>query len=250
MGRIHQGRYDESVPALTKDHEENKIQYAVFKIYEKKLFWKISNMVPTPRNPQYAASNTLDTLMDDPNITMEEYIRLKEEKAQKHRKLLSMVGSDFSTEPTLYPQHIDKFHLNDETSLFKYDEVEQSVLYFNDLFPFNIVYLDDQKLDKGDDENGIDMIQSSGGSSHVVSLGGVRHLKREEAGAMISGGHYVARLAEHFGLLTKERLQGLMAIAYVLPIIDMAELEDPVAPRGGDEDEVIPQVVPPPPRTQ
>ncbi|GKC87309.1 hypothetical protein Tco_1147958, partial [Tanacetum coccineum] len=44
--------------------------------------------------------------------------------------------SDFSTEPTLCPQHIDKFDLKDETSLSEYDEKEQNVLYFNDLFPF------------------------------------------------------------------------------------------------------------------
>ncbi|GKC92736.1 hypothetical protein Tco_1158178, partial [Tanacetum coccineum] len=31
--------------------------------------------------------------------------------------------SDFSTEPTLSPQHIDEFDFKDETSLSKYDEV-------------------------------------------------------------------------------------------------------------------------------
>ncbi|GKC52696.1 hypothetical protein Tco_1075441 [Tanacetum coccineum] len=36
--------------------------------------------------------------------------------------------SDFSTEPTLCPQHIDKFDLKYETSLSEYDEVEQSIL--------------------------------------------------------------------------------------------------------------------------
>ncbi|GKD96058.1 hypothetical protein Tco_1379955 [Tanacetum coccineum] len=66
--------------------------------------------------------------------------------------------SDSSTEPTLCPQHIDEFYLKDETSLSEYDEVEQNVLYFNDLFPFNIVYSDDLKSDKGNDENEIDMI--------------------------------------------------------------------------------------------
>ncbi|GJW94381.1 hypothetical protein Tco_0174053 [Tanacetum coccineum] len=50
--------------------------------------------------------------------------------------------SYFSTEPTLCPQHIDKFDLKDETSLSEDDEVEQSILYFNDLLPFNIVYPD------------------------------------------------------------------------------------------------------------
>ncbi|GJS84387.1 hypothetical protein Tco_0750928 [Tanacetum coccineum] len=70
--------------------------------------------------------------------------------------------SDFSTEPTLCPQHIDKFDLKDETSLSEYDEVEQSVLYFNDRFPFNIVYPNDLKSNKGNDDNKIDMIQSLG----------------------------------------------------------------------------------------
>ncbi|GJV01390.1 hypothetical protein Tco_1334959 [Tanacetum coccineum] len=43
-------------------------------------------------------------------------------------------------------------------------------------------------------------------------------------GAMISGGQFVARLAEHFGLLTEERLQRLIVTMRDLPIIDMAEL--------------------------
>ncbi|GKC79825.1 hypothetical protein Tco_1130599 [Tanacetum coccineum] len=72
--------------------------------------------------------------------------------------------SDFSTEPTLCPQHIDEFDLKDETSLSEYDEVEQNILYFNDLFPFNIIYPDDLKSDKGNDDNKIDMIQSSRGN--------------------------------------------------------------------------------------
>ncbi|GKG00400.1 hypothetical protein Tco_0302090, partial [Tanacetum coccineum] len=32
--------------------------------------------------------------------------------------------SDYLTEPTLKPQHIDEFDLKDETSLSEYDEVE------------------------------------------------------------------------------------------------------------------------------
>ncbi|GJQ91023.1 hypothetical protein Tco_0002162 [Tanacetum coccineum] len=75
--------------------------------------------------------------------------------------------SDFSTKPTLCPQHIDEFDLKDETSLSEYDEVEQNVLYFNDLFPFNIVYLDDLKSDKDNDDDEINMIQSSGGNENT-----------------------------------------------------------------------------------
>ncbi|GJS52979.1 hypothetical protein Tco_0626341 [Tanacetum coccineum] len=115
---------------------------------------------------------------------MEEYIRLEEEKAQKHGKVfnwetakygkiwydedvLDLISvetelpafvfndnltsnetpscepmnkfpaivyndaltskSDFSTKPTLYPQHIDEFDFKDETSSSKYDEEEQNV---------------------------------------------------------------------------------------------------------------------------
>ncbi|GJU57613.1 hypothetical protein Tco_1235379 [Tanacetum coccineum] len=45
-----------------------------------------------------------------------------------------------------------------------------------------------------------------------------------KSGAHISGGKFVARLAEHFRLLTTEILQGLTVIAPSLSVIDMAEL--------------------------
>ncbi|GKB87817.1 hypothetical protein Tco_0960089, partial [Tanacetum coccineum] len=72
--------------------------------------------------------------------------------------------SNFSTEPTLCPQHIDEFDLKDEASLSEYNEEEQNILYFNDLFPFNIIYLDDLKSNKDNDDNEIDIIQSLGGN--------------------------------------------------------------------------------------
>ncbi|GKE83465.1 hypothetical protein Tco_1557207, partial [Tanacetum coccineum] len=59
---------------------------------------------------------------------------------------------DFLTEPTVSPQHIDEFNLKDETSLLKCDEEEQIVLNFNDLFPFNVIYPNDSKLDKDNDD--------------------------------------------------------------------------------------------------
>ncbi|GKC02405.1 hypothetical protein Tco_0994015 [Tanacetum coccineum] len=65
--------------------------------------------------------------------------------------------SDLLTKPILNPQHIDKFNLNDETSMSEYDEEEQNILYFNDLFPFNIIRSDDLKSEK---DNNIDIMQS------------------------------------------------------------------------------------------
>ncbi|GJX80156.1 hypothetical protein Tco_0328305 [Tanacetum coccineum] len=74
-----------------------------------------------------------------------------------------MSKSDLLTEPTVSPQHIDEFDLKDETSLSKCDKEEQNVLYFNDLFPFNVIYLDDSKLDKDNDDDKIDIKKSLGG---------------------------------------------------------------------------------------
>ncbi|GJS87634.1 putative ribonuclease H-like domain-containing protein [Tanacetum coccineum] len=173
--------------------------------------------------------------MDDPNITMEEYIRLEEEKARKCGKVfnwetakygriwydedvhdlrsveiefpaivfndnsendnekvnmplfpspeptvsciddldffkyfenefLAIVyndaltfKSDSSTEPVEIPQHIDEF---DETSLSECDDEKQNIIYFNDLFPFNVIYPDDLSHKDNDDDK-IDIKQSS-----------------------------------------------------------------------------------------
>ncbi|GJY92122.1 hypothetical protein Tco_0507904 [Tanacetum coccineum] len=67
--------------------------------------------------------------------------------------------SDFLTEPTISPQHIDEFNLKNETSLSKCDEEEQNVLYFNDLFHFNVIYPDDLKRDTDNDNDEIDIEQ-------------------------------------------------------------------------------------------
>ncbi|GJW62359.1 putative reverse transcriptase domain-containing protein [Tanacetum coccineum] len=197
--------------------------------------------------------------MDDPNITMEEYIRLEEEKARKHGKVFNwetakygkiwydediqdlrsiedeflvvafndggsyktlscepMVSSlndefdfrilfddsddedytnefpaivyndaqtsksDLLTKPILNPQHIDEFDLNDETSLSEYDEEEQNALYFNDLFPFNIIHPDDLKSKKDNGDNEIDIIQSSGGMiAEAKQIDAIRNFEQE-----------------------------------------------------------------------
>ncbi|GJU19230.1 hypothetical protein Tco_1152572 [Tanacetum coccineum] len=77
-----------------------------------------------------------------------------------------------------------------------------------------------------------------------------------KSGAHISGGQFVARLAEHFGLLTTEILGELTVITPELPVIDMAELHvaaagaPEVVEDGGQADpapEQAPQQPPPPP---
>ncbi|GKD10789.1 hypothetical protein Tco_1190474 [Tanacetum coccineum] len=70
--------------------------------------------------------------------------------------------SNLLTQPTISIQHIDEFNLKDETSLFECDE--ENVLYFNDVFPFNIIYPDGSKLDEDNDDDKINIKQSSGGN--------------------------------------------------------------------------------------
>ncbi|GKC88359.1 hypothetical protein Tco_1149008 [Tanacetum coccineum] len=114
--------------------------------------------------------------MGDPNITMEEYIRLEEEKARRRDFLKDFENeipaivyndaltskSDSSTGPVEIPHRINEFDLKDETSLSECDEEEQNILYFNDLFSFNIIHPDDSKSDKDNDDHEIDIKQSSG----------------------------------------------------------------------------------------
>ncbi|GJW39479.1 hypothetical protein Tco_0065324 [Tanacetum coccineum] len=49
-------------------------------------------------------------------------------------------------------------------------------------------------------------------------------VSRRKCEVMLSRGQFVAHLVEHFGILTKERLQGLTMIVRDLPMIDMVEL--------------------------
>nr|GEW48895.1 MAK10-like protein [Tanacetum cinerariifolium] len=144
--------------------------------------------------------NQIRRKIDDPNITTEEYIRLEEEKACRRGKgdndkvnIPSFTSPepeagysndldyfkgfenefpaivyndalksklDSLTEPTISPQHIDEFNLKDETSLSEYDDEEQNILYLNNLFPFNVTYMDDQKSDTDNDNDEIVIEQS------------------------------------------------------------------------------------------
>ncbi|GJU36435.1 hypothetical protein Tco_1184789 [Tanacetum coccineum] len=75
--------------------------------------------------------------------------------------------SNFLTEPIISPQHINEFNLKNETSLSKCDEEEQNVLYFNDLYHFNVIYPDDLKRDTDNDNDEIDIRQPSGDMSVI-----------------------------------------------------------------------------------
>ncbi|GJQ91556.1 hypothetical protein Tco_0002695 [Tanacetum coccineum] len=96
--------------------------------------------------------------MDDPNITMEEYIRLEEEKARGsaivfNDTLTSEVA--LSCEPTVSP-------LNDNQIDFRisFDESEDedyTVIYDKNSFSYKILSVDDLKTDSKNDNDKVNM---------------------------------------------------------------------------------------------
>nr|GEZ19709.1 Ras-related protein RABH1b [Tanacetum cinerariifolium] len=51
-----------------------------------------------------------------------------------------------------------------------------------------------------------------------------RHVEGRKNGVKLSGGHFIRRLAHHFGLVSDDGLRGLSVVACELPLIDMGEL--------------------------
>ncbi|GJU61880.1 hypothetical protein Tco_1243715 [Tanacetum coccineum] len=101
--------------------------------------------------------------MDDPNITMEEYIRIEEEKSQRRAIVFDDAltsNTTLSYETTVSPldENETDFRISsDESDDEDYmDEEERNILYFNDSF------LDNLKSNKDDDDGEIDMTWSPG----------------------------------------------------------------------------------------
>ncbi|GKE91711.1 hypothetical protein Tco_1572806 [Tanacetum coccineum] len=101
--------------------------------------------------------------MDDLDITMEEYVQLETERALRNEFLAIVYNDalasklDFSSEPTVSPQHVNEVNLKNETSLSDYNDEKYNVISFNYLFPFNIFFVNDLKLDKDYDDDNIDI---------------------------------------------------------------------------------------------
>ncbi|GJU50767.1 hypothetical protein Tco_1220322 [Tanacetum coccineum] len=59
-----------------------------------------------------------------------------------------------------------------------------------------------------------------------------RHAEGRKSDANLSGGHFIRRLAHHFGLVSDDGLRGLSVVAYELPLIDMGPKRQPDAVAG------------------
>ncbi|GJV23703.1 reverse transcriptase domain-containing protein, partial [Tanacetum coccineum] len=111
---------------------------------------KVMPSLPSPE-PTVSYFDDLDFFKDFEN----EFLAIVYNDAQTSK-------SDLLTEPVVIPQHINDINLKDETSLSECDEEEQNVLNFNDLFPFNVIYPNDSKSDKDNDDNKVDIKHYSG----------------------------------------------------------------------------------------
>ncbi|GJS08818.1 hypothetical protein Tco_0365614 [Tanacetum coccineum] len=138
-------------------YDENSFSYKIISVDNLKMDSendKVNiHLFPTPE-PEVSYSNDLDFFKDFEN----------EFPAIVYNDAL-MSKSDFLTEHIVSPQYIDEF--NNETSLSECDEKEQNVLYFNDLFPFNVIYPNDLKSDTDNDNDKIDIEQPSGDMSII-----------------------------------------------------------------------------------
>ncbi|GJU49753.1 hypothetical protein Tco_1219308 [Tanacetum coccineum] len=134
-------------------YDKNSFSYKMISVNNLKTdsendYEKVLPLIPSPE-PVISCFDDLDFFKDFEN----EFPAIVYNDAQKSE-------SDLLTGPILNPQHIDEFDLNEKTSLSEYDEEEQNILYFNDLFPFNVIGPDDLKSEKDNDNNNIDIIQS------------------------------------------------------------------------------------------
>ncbi|GKC33542.1 hypothetical protein Tco_1045926 [Tanacetum coccineum] len=59
---------------------------------------------------------------------------------------------------------------------------------------------------------------------HLLAQYLFRHAEGRKSGARLSGGHFIGRLAMHFGLVSDEGLRGLQVVTRELPLIDLHEL--------------------------
>ncbi|GJR07386.1 hypothetical protein Tco_0530370 [Tanacetum coccineum] len=138
-------------------YDENSFSYKIISVNNLKTDSENDNdKVNMPSSPEHKVSysNDLDFFKDFEN----------EFPAIVYNDALTS-KSDFLTEHIVSPQHIDEF--NNETSLSECDEKEQNVLYFNDLFSFNVIYPDDLKSDTGNDNDKIDIEQPFGDMSII-----------------------------------------------------------------------------------
>ncbi|GJR74771.1 hypothetical protein Tco_0087136 [Tanacetum coccineum] len=107
--------------------DKNSFSYKMIYVNDLKMDSKNDNQKVMPSIPSPEPTVSCFDELDFFNDLKNEFPAIIYNNAQTSK-------FDFLTEPIVSPQHIDEFDLKDETSLSEYDEEEQNILYFNDLF--------------------------------------------------------------------------------------------------------------------
>ncbi|GJZ69422.1 hypothetical protein Tco_0632972 [Tanacetum coccineum] len=104
--------------------------------------------------------------MDNPNITMEEYIRLEEEKARRHGKVYNwetatyVFNDTLSTEAALSCEPTVS-SLNDEIdfriSFDESDDEDCTVIFDKSSISYKIIYVNNLKMDSENDNDKVNM---------------------------------------------------------------------------------------------
>ncbi|GKD33934.1 hypothetical protein Tco_1249443 [Tanacetum coccineum] len=96
--------------------------------------------------------------MDDPNITMKEYIRLEEEKARRRAIVFNeMLKSEatLSCEPTLSSLNNDE--INFRISFDESDDEDCTIIFDKNSFSYKIIYVNDLNTNSENDNNKVNM---------------------------------------------------------------------------------------------
>ncbi|GJS98523.1 hypothetical protein Tco_0819693 [Tanacetum coccineum] len=174
--RISFDESDEEV--YTVNYDENSFSYKIIYVNNLKMDSENDKVnIPSFPSPEHEVSYSID--LDFFKDFKNEFSAIVYNDALTSK-------SDFLTEHIVSPQHIDEF--NNETSLSEYDKKEQNVLYFNDLFPFNVIYPDDLKSDTGNDNDKIDIEQPMG-DMYVIPLPNVINVDTQGSNKLLETSH-------------------------------------------------------------
>ncbi|GJR99628.1 hypothetical protein Tco_0316137 [Tanacetum coccineum] len=178
---------------IHKDHPKDHIIGDINSATQTRRMTKISE--------ELAMANTFR--MDNPNITMEEYIRVEEEKARRHGKVynwetakygkiwydedvhdLRSVEIEFPTivfndelsfektlscEPTV--SSLNNNEIDFRISFDESDDEDYMIVFDKNSFPYKIIYVNDLETDSENDNKKVDM-PSFPSTSYKVTIGG------------------------------------------------------------------------------
>ncbi|GKC68346.1 hypothetical protein Tco_1100944 [Tanacetum coccineum] len=132
-------------------------------------------------------SHEVSVKMDDPNITMEEYIRLEEEKARRRVKVSvetefpAIVYNDaltsevaLSCEPMVSP--LNDNQINFRISFDESDDEDYTVIYDKNSFSYKIIYVNDLKTDSENDNDKVNMPSFSSSEPTVEPTVSPQHI--------------------------------------------------------------------------